>query len=564
MHTSTEARSDARRRPGGAIAALLALALFALAACGGGDAEGGSADPDRDAGTPKPGGALVVATEAEYNGYLPSREVASNRIMYAIYDPLMSYDSEGVPRPYLAESLTPNAALSEFTLKLRPNVKFHDGTPLNAAAIKEIFDKYLNIPASRLAGNVSVVESVTTTDDLTAVYKLKSPNAAFPGLLAGHAGMPFSPTAAASKGMDALLSSPVGTGPFTFDSWIRDSQLIVKKNPNYWQPGLPYLDQITYKPIPDEDARLAGLLAGDYDTMLTVRQAQNVAKAVKDSGGSLKEYPDIGNTVANININTAKPPMNDKRVRRALGYAVKQEDLISAQGLEGIAPVTTQLFAKGSPYYSEQAAKNYAMNDVPKAKALVAEYVNDPTRSDGKPVGSPIHLGQFTCTAGVASLNDLVILYQDRWKQVGITIDLSLVDQSVLTQRLAGTAPDFRAGFDVSCNRNGSDEDPDILYNSLHNPRAAANTTDFDNAEARRLLDAGRTSADREERVKIYQELSALLSEEMPYIFHGGLATTNGAKADVKNLAGWVFPDGTRGDGTPSSIVRYSHVWVDR
>ena len=268
--------------------------------------------------------------------------------------------------------------------------------------------------------------------------------------------------------------------------------------------------------------------------------------------------------MANININTAKPPMNDKRVRRALGYAVKQEDLISAQGLEGIAPVTTQLFAKGSPYYSEQAAKNYAMNDVPKAKALVAEYVNDPTRSDGKPVGSPIHLGQFTCTAGVASLNDLVILYQDRWKQVGITIDLSLVDQSVLTQRLAGTAPDFRAGFDVSCNRNGSDEDPDILYNSLHNPRAAANTTDFDNAEARRLLDAGRTSADREERVKIYQELSALLSEEMPYIFHGGLATTNGAKADVKNLAGWVFPDGTRGDGTPSSIVRYSHVWVDR
>jgi len=516
-----------------------------------------------EGGTPKPGGHLVVGTEADYNGFLPGREVASNRIMYAIYDPLMSYDSRGELRPYLAESLTGNATLDEFTLKLRPNVKFHDGTPLNAAAVKEIFDKYLNIPTSRLLVNVSIVENLRIVDDLTVVYKLKTPNAAFPGLLAGLTGMPFSPTAAAVKG-DALLSSPVGTGPFIFDTWQRDSHLIVKKNPNYWQTGLPYLDQITYRPIPDEDSRLASLLSGEIDTMLTARQAQNVAKAAKESGGAIKEYPDIGNQVANINLNMGKPPTNDKRVRKAMGYALSQEELISVQGLEGIAPVTTQLFAKDSPYYSEQAAKVYAMNDVPRARALATEYMNDPARSDGKPVGSRIDLGQFTCTAGVSSLNDLVIVYQGRWREIGMDIALSFVDQSVLSQRSVGTPPNFTANYDVLCSRGGSDEDPDILYNSLYDPKAAANSNDLDNAEVRRLLDAGRRSGDPEERKKIYQSLSVVLAEEMPKIYHGGLATTNGAKAEVRNITGWTFPDGTKGDGTPSSIVRYSHVWLDR
>ncbi|CAA9249302.1 MAG: ABC transporter, substrate-binding protein (cluster 5, nickel/peptides/opines) [uncultured Acidimicrobiales bacterium] len=545
------------------MAVLLALGLLALAACGGEGSGSGEETAGSDGGTPKVGGHLVVGTEADYNGFLPGREVASNRIMYAIYDPLMSYDSKGELHPYLAESLTGNATLDEFTLKLRPNVKFHDGTPLNAAAIKEIFDKHLKIPASRVFANLTIVDSLRTVDDLTVVYKLTTPNAAFPGLLAGVVGMPFSPTAATTKG-DALLSSPVGTGPFTFESWQRDSHLIVKKNPNYWQPGLPYLDQITYRPIPDEDSRLASLLSGEIDTMLTVRQAQNVAKAAKESGGRIKEYPDIGNQVANININMQKPPMSDKRVRRAMGYAVKQEELISVQGLEGIAPVTTQLFAKDSPFYSEQAAKVYAMNDVPKARALATEYMNDPSRSDGKPVGSRINLGQFTCTAGVSSLNDLVLLYQGRWKDVGIDIELSLVDQTVLSQRSVGQAPDFKAGYDVTCTRGGSDEDPDVLYNSLYDVKAAANSNDIDNAEVKRLLDLGRRSGNPEERRKIYQDLMVVLAEEMPKIYHGGLATTNGAKAEVKNIPGWVFPDGTKGDGTPSSIVRYSHVWLDR
>ena len=134
-------------------------------------------------------------------------------VAYAIMDPLMARTAEGTIEPYLAESLEPNDDFSEWTLTLRDGVTFHDGTPLDAQAIKDNFDIYLTAPESNVAGVLGNVESFEVTGDLTGVYMLAEGNAAFPDLLTTSPGMPFSPTAAEELGED-FNSEPVGTGPF--------------------------------------------------------------------------------------------------------------------------------------------------------------------------------------------------------------------------------------------------------------------------------------------------------------------------------------------------------------
>ncbi|CAA9230743.1 MAG: Oligopeptide ABC transporter, periplasmic oligopeptide-binding protein OppA [uncultured Acidimicrobiales bacterium] len=535
----------------------MALSVVLLGACGGSD--GGGAGGDDEELTPKAGGSLVMAIEADSNGFFPPVVSGRGMIMVSIFDTLMAADEKGLVRPYMAESLTPNAEFTAWTLKLRPGVMFSDNTPLNAQSIVDGM-RYHKESGSRTAGTAAVITSVEAVDDLTVRYTLTGPNGAFPSLLAGVLGMPFSTKQADAVGKDAFSTAPVGAGPFTFVSWQRDNALVVKKNPNYWQKdkGLPYLDQVTFKPIPDEDARLATLMSGDADIMQTVRQAQNVKRAAAD--GSIKNYPDIGNVVADLNLNMGKPPTNDVRVRKAMAYAVDQRQLISVQGLDGIAPVTKQLFAADSPYYSPRADAAYADNDMNRAKALMREYINDPSRSDGKPVGAPPTV-RLTCTAGVSSLNDLVLIYQQKWKEAGLEAELDLVDQTVLTQKLVGTAPSYDAQYDVSCNRNGSDDDPDVFYNSYALRNNAANLLDIDDAQVRELVKRGRESGDLEVRKKAYQDLMVRVNELQPYIFHGGLATALGAKPEIHGLADWKFPDGTLGEGHPSASPRFVEIW---
>ena len=296
----------------------------------------------------------------------------------------MHRTEDGALEPYLAESLEPNAELTEWTLTLRPDVQFHDGTPLDAQALKTIFDDYLKAPGANTAASLAEVTSLDVVDDLTAVYRLSQANAAFPELLISPPGWPFSPTAAAAAGEDAG-AEPVGTGPFRFVSWQRDSNLVVEKNEDYWQEGLPHLDKITFRPIPDEDTRLASLQSGDVDVMQSLRQG-TVIRA-RDLEG-VDNYEHLGSNSGGGTLNTSKPPFDDLRVRQALAYALDQEALIEVLGGAGVTPPTTQFYSEDSPYYSEKVAEAYPSYDPDKARELIDDYVNDPDRSDGLPVGT--------------------------------------------------------------------------------------------------------------------------------------------------------------------------------
>jgi peptide/nickel transport system substrate-binding protein len=540
--------------------ALLAVLGLVAAGCGGGDDDGGGTgggdaggEEDRsEQGDPVEGGSVTVGLEAETNSWLPgSANFASPGINVAlsIYDPLLRRDENGEHQPYLAESFEVNDELTEWTIKLREGVQFHDGEPLTAEAVKTVFDNYINVDGSNLAGQVEDVESVEAVDELTVVYKLSQANAAFADVLSGAVGWVFSPTAAEAAGEDAG-SQPVGTGPFVFGEWQRDNRLTVTKNPNYWQEGLPYLDEIVFRPIPDEDTRISSLSSGDIDVLQSLRQS--AIRQVQDLDG-VDDYEHVGNNSGSSIFNTSRPPFDDQRVRLAIAYALNQEELIAVLGGSGLTPAHTQYFSPDSPWYSEEVAEAWPTNDPDRARELLEEYKNDPGRSDGKGAGEPVTF-QYDCPPD-PSLIELSQVYQAQWGAVGFEVNLNQVEQAThVSEAIAGD-------YDAKCWRVSSQDDPYRIFNDAFSEGSPLNFTRFTHPDIEEALEELRTTTEIDERKDAVERIGLVLTENAPNTFTAGTLSTLAARDYVKNIDGWEFPNGDKGEGVISGYTMWAFVW---
>lgn len=540
----------------------LAAALL-VASCGGGssdDAGDGGSDGEvtgavRDVserGEPVTGGSITVGLEAESDGWLPGRSNMANagiNVAYAVYDPLMKVNADGEVKPYLAESMEANEDFTRWTLTLRPGIEFHDGTPLDAAALKTVFDDYLKAPDSNLLGTLAGVE-MEVVDDLTVDYVLEAPNSGFPYALVLAAGWPFSPTAAAAAGEDAP-SRPVGTGPFVFESWERDSRLVVSRNENYWQEGLPYLDEVVFRPIPDEDTRVSSLSTGDVDVVQSLRQS-GVAE-LRDLEG-VDNYEHLGNNTGVTIFNTTEPPVDDLRVRRGLALAVDQDQVIEVLGGAGMVPPATQLFSPDDAYYSEAAAEAWPGYDPEAAAEELQAYVDDPQRSDGEAPGSPIRL-RFDCPPD-PSLNELSQLLQALWSAVGVEVELRQVEQAThISEALAG---DYQA----KCFRAGQDQDPGVVLHQILTEGSPLNVTRFSDPAIDEALAELRATDDLAERQALVEEITMTVNESFPVVYSGQTLAVVAARESVKNIDGWTYPDGSEGGTSPQGTVMWGHVWT--
>ncbi len=270
----------ARPRRTRIVALGLGLALLA-AACGGGDddgSSGGTGTTEPKAGTPQKGGELTFATESDVASLEPgvAAQPADKVITLGIYDPLMTYE-DGELVPFLAKSLEAGDDLTTYEMELRPDVTFHDGTPLNADAVVKHFDR-LKDPATKCPCQalVSIIESMDVPDGgdgLEVTFNLANPSVAFGDLLAQSSGYIESPTAVAALGAD-FKNKPVGTGPFTLTEFTPGERVVLSAYPGYWGKDddgiqLPYLDKLTIVPIPDSGQRVAALETGDIDLFQT-------------------------------------------------------------------------------------------------------------------------------------------------------------------------------------------------------------------------------------------------------------------------------------------------------
>ncbi|MFN0026204.1 MAG: ABC transporter substrate-binding protein [Acidimicrobiales bacterium] len=480
------------------IGAVLALSVLA-GACSGSDGDTANADP----------GLLVVGLDDDPPGLDPAGNflsVSALSVGNALYDSLMKAQPGAPPEPNLAESLVESEDRLGWTLTLRPGVSFHDGTPLDAAAAKANLDRQ---KASRLnAGSLDPLQEVIVEDDRTIALRLKVPWTALPAVLAGVQGMMLSPAAIKTAGAN-LARAPIGagTGPYQFVEWVSDDHLTVKANPNYWGGPVGY-EQITFRFLGDENARLAAFRAGDLQIMTaalsdTVRQAQDGA----DTGAVQAVRPPIaGQTV--LYLNTAKAPFDDVRVRRAMLLALDLDALSEALGGEGYDQYSWSVLPKDSPWYVPPETPLEHNPD--EARRLIEQYKAE-TGKDVAFTYSALSSSQTFADAGRA--------YAAAWAEVGINAKVANVADLttlVLTMVLGQ--------YDVAGLVAGYYADPDTVMFDLYHSNRTFNLSHYSNPEMDRLLEAARSEADPSVRRDLYGQVQQLAREEVP-LLNGSFGT---------------------------------------
>ena len=320
---------------------------------------------------------VVVAFAAEPRTLLPNTIVdwTTNNMLEHMYDRLVDRDPKTYkPIPMLATSwrVVDNTTW-EFVL--RTGVKFHNGEPFDAQAVKATID-YLKDPANKThyAPRWTLVKDVQVVDPQTVRFITEKP---WPGLIdrisLGDVLM-MPPKALKTEGPQGLLAKPVGTGPFKFSQWVRDEKLVVVRNDDYWK-GKAELKKVTFRFIPEFSARLAALLAGEIDIMKDVPPH---AVDLVDKSGKATVRATVSSRINYLALVTLKPgPMQDIRVRQAISHAINVDELIQ-QVLRGRA---SKMCGPLSPINVDYSPKVQCLKyDVKHAQALLKDANIDPGR----------------------------------------------------------------------------------------------------------------------------------------------------------------------------------------
>ena len=541
-------------------AALLGGAPGLLAACSSGGSAGSSGSAPSSsaatsAGPPKRGGALKIGIEAETNGLNPvASDFTSPAVYYAraVFDTLTIQGADGTVKPYLARSVTPNADYDVWTITLRPGVVFHDGTPLNADALVAYLNQVVASPTYSITLQ-KLIRSVSKTGELSVSLKMGQPWVAFDAYLSGGTGgaaqLGFIPSPKMLADPNGA-QHPIGTGPFVFQRWDTNVQFVVTRNPHYWRAGLPYLDQITFKPIPDETARLQTLDAGGVDLIQTSAY-DTIASLVNQSQYAVLSnlHGDVGEPSQNfIMLNTQVPPLDDLRVRQALAYATDQRKL-SRLTESNLVPPSTGPFEPGNPWY---APTGYPSFDLGRAQALVKAY-----EAEKGPISFPL------ITAGTSQLNQMQVL-QQMWKQAGITV--SSIDTPTSTAQISAI---LVGDYAASSWGQFAAPDPDMNYpfwsatTVAPLKKFAVNFARNADPQIEAALQLARTNADPATRIRAYQEVARRLADDVPYIWTGRAL---GAVASRRSVAGYStglsLPDGGRAAALNGSNIWLSETWL--
>lgn len=351
-------------------------------------------------------------------------EVISN-----IYERLYERDHTGRVRPLLVQQETVSPDGLTVTWKLHPNIRFHDGSPFNAAAVKWNFDR--KISRRQIQYGLLPFRNIEVVDDLTVRVTLTRQAPNLQSILSlGNLAM-YSPTFTQRVGDDGIRLQASGTGPFMVEEFRPNQIVRLKRNPNYWRPGLPYLDEIVYRVADDINTRATMLAAGDVDIAREISYPD--AARFKTTRG-IRVLEAVGSRQYCIYINTRRPLMSDVRVRQALNYAVDKENIIRTVLLGNGKPATAWLFGPAVNGYTN--AGGYPYNPE-RARQLLDEAgwragPGGVRFKDGQPL-RPIYITRKGSAPGDFEIAELV---QGMLRAVGVDVQLVVVDSATLLARL--------------------------------------------------------------------------------------------------------------------------------
>jgi 4-phytase/acid phosphatase/peptide/nickel transport system substrate-binding protein len=481
------------------------------------------------AAKPKPGGTLTVGMELEFRGFDPLKAnflgIADRNVIMAVEERLFDMDTKGNLIPELALSAKQAKDGKSWTIMLRRGVAFHDGTPFNADAVVSHWQRLLE-PKNKYFARYAIepIEAVQKVDEFTVRFLLKHPWAPFKNALSAPQSFAvYIPSPKAIR-EDTHNRLPIGTGPYMFKEWLPNDRLTVVKNPNYWRKGKPHLDKVVFRPMPDMQARFASLQSGEIDVIQTDRGA-SILQAREDR--TLRIYANDTGGPYTFLLNTAKPPLDDARVRQALAHAWNQELLLKAD-YKGTLPMAKDPFG-GQLSCGDSAYRQY---DPAKARKLLAEY--------GKPVELEMN---HTNTPRGKEAGEIM---QRLFKEVGATLKLTPLAEAQLSKR--GISGEYQiTGWKMM----DFDEMGPLLKGNLHSG-SKLNFSKYSNPQMDALLTIQEMSMDTKERKKALCGVAKLINEDAVFLYGGGRRFHVIAKAGVKGI-----------DNIRHGVIRVSDAWLD-
>lgn len=473
---------------------------------------------------------LVVGVPDNLTGLDPAdiNDTLSQSATRTMLQGLYGFDKDMKLIPVLAESAEISPDAKEFTFKLRKGVVFHDGTPFNAQAVKINVDRVAN-PANKLKRQslLSMLAESEIIDDYTIRLRLKEPFGALLNNLAHPGAMMHSPKALETYGKE-IGRHPVGTGPYKFVSWSADT-LKVARNESYWKQGLPKVDSVTFKSMPENGSRVAALQAGEAQFIYPL-PPEMVKVVEKNPALDIINGPSI--IARYVAMNETKKPFDDVRVRQALNHAVDKNAFVKvvyngyAKPMDSALPPNLGFYERqGDPYPYDPA----------KAKQLLAEA--------GYPNGFETEMFARNNTTSIRAMQFL----QQQLAQVGVKVNVQPLEAGIEAAKVWSVEKPEDSTVQMQYGGwSASTGDADwglrpLLWGKGFPPKFF-NVAYYKNETVDTAIEAAIATADPAKRAEAYKVAQAQIWKDAPWIF---LIVENLLAGQSKKLSGLhQLPDG--------------------
>ncbi len=470
-------------------------------------------------GEPKYGGAVAMSLADDdvttFDPIIPFDNMAI-WTMLLIYDQVIRVGPDGLSlEPGLAETWEVSDDGLTYTFNLR-EANFHDGTPVTAEDVAFCLNRTAFDEASSMTFFFAAVENFEATDERTVVATLNDVWVPFEADLALF-GASIYPQAAFEAQGEALWEAPIGSGPFMFDSWERGAQIVLNKNPEYWDEGKPYLDQLTFKVLTDSNARMLQFQGGELDIVTDV--PFNQIEPLSQNPDYVVLPDDAAARIELIALNVTRAPLDDKILRQAINYAVDKDAIIQNVLFGAGVPATSYLPLMAG---HDPDSPGYPF-DLERAKQLVAEsnspdgFAFEILTSVGDSVGSQV------CQLVAAQL-----------AEIGGQVTVTQVEPAVQTERHTVTGD-----YDGAKSYYTTDIiDPSQLstFAVLGDDDFKAMWTNYDNEEVDQLIRDAQSETDPDARLEMYHQIQAMHLDDAPFIFLFYPTGRSATQSYVKNF----------------------------
>jgi peptide/nickel transport system substrate-binding protein len=486
---------------------------------------GTSSSPEATSTTAAPtgsaGGSVTFARAVDAENMDPVTQDGNINIwiLMSIYDQLIRVDEQGTGLlPGLATDWEVSDDALTYTFSIRDGVKYSDGSDLTVEDIKWSIERARDTEDSPWTFTLVQVADIQTPDDATVVITLSEPWSPFLSDISMFNASIVSKAFADEVGVESLVDQCMGTGPFALKEWNKAVSMTLVKNENYWEEGLPLLDEIVFTVVPDGNSEILQLQGGEIDGIIGQGDVPFNRIEELDADDNIQVIQSLSTYNNFMVLQTQHEPLDDVHVRRALNYATNKQALIDTI-LFGAAELSNSFMPNGALYWNpDQEAYEY---DIDKAKEEMAQS----KVPDGFKVEIQIRSGNDQQSAIATAL-------QAMWSEIGVTLDISPLEATVARENYR--AEDFQIQITGWTN---DIIDPDELVSYAILPESTNNYhTGWLSQQAVDLANQGRAEQEDAARREIYYQIQQIHRDEAPWVYLYVVPYVDALSANVKGF----------------------------